>query len=98
MHLTKITNKAENLAPALQGSWGREWKDKYRLTIVKSHAYLSSIIFSEQSNINLQLPEHWPFYLQILSPSGSTNILVENSIELTMEPGQQFSAQFTLKL
>lgn len=98
MHLTKITNKVENLAPALQGSWGREWKDNYRLTIVKSHAYLSSIIFSEQSIINLQLPEHWPFYLQILSTSGSTNILVENSIELTMEPGQQFSAQFTLKL
>lgn len=99
LNLVRILDFSSELSlEALKGKFGRDWDEDYRITVVKSHAWLVSKVMTESKSIEIELPEHWPFFLQILSQSGVRNILVEDNINVNLVAGDQLAAQFTLKM
>lgn len=99
LNLVRILDfSSETSLEALKGKFGREWAEDYRITIVKSHAFLVSKIVEASTSFNIELPEHWPFYLQIISSSGIRNIRITDGININLSVGEQMTAQFTLKM
>lgn len=99
LNLVRILDfNSESSLEALKGKFGREWEEDFRLSIMKSHAFLSSKVMTESKTIEIELPEHWPFYLQVLSPSNTRNILITEGIQINLVAGDQLAAQFTLKM
>lgn len=99
MNSVKISDfDQEQIADALQGTWNRRWDSVLRLTTMKSHCILSSKVVTEATKISMTLPAHQSFYLQILSSSGSRNVLIDTdkSIDLMLNAGESVSATFTL--
>ena len=87
------------LADALKGYWARKWEDKVRLTVVRGHALLSSDIVAEDTVINMALPEHKPFYANVLSETSSRRILVDsNQLKTILHSGEQIQAVFTVEV
>lgn len=84
------------LGDALKGMWQRRWEAVIKLTIVRSHAILSSVIVNEETVVKMDLPTHEPFYLEILSESGSRNVLITDGINMTLNSGEQCRAVFTI--
>lgn len=86
------------IADALQGRWSKRWDAVLRLTIMKTHAFLSSPIVKETTEISMTLPAHQSFYLMIASSSGVRTVLVDTDapIKTTLQAGESASAVFTL--
>lgn len=87
------------LADALKGYWARKWEDKIRLTVVRGHAMLSSVIATEDTVIDLALPDHQPFYALITGESSSRKILVNTKqLKTILHSGEQLMAVFTVEV
>ena len=98
-HGTKISELTplEKLADGIKGYWLKEWGD-CKLTVVRGHAILSTLVMTESKTINFELPTHQPFYAQVLSSSGVRTILIEKNINITLNAGEQLSAIFTTEV
>lgn len=87
-----------SIQEALKGKYGRIWTTSYRLSVIKSHALFESIIVDQEYNLRVTLPEHFPFYMMILSSNGLRTVLITDNIDLTLSANEQAVAQFTLKM
>lgn len=92
-----IENKGY-LADALKGFWARKWEEFARLTIVRGHGLISSPIATKATLVKLKLPDHQPFYLNILKASGSRTVLVKDDVAIILQPGEQIQAVFTTEV
>jgi hypothetical protein len=92
-----IENKGY-LADALKGFWARKWEDFARLTVIRGHGLISSPIAEKATVVKLKLPDHQPFYLNILNSSGSRTVLVKDDIAIVVSPGEQLQAVFTTEV
>lgn len=85
------------LADALKGTWVKKWEGNVSLTVVRGHAMLSSPIVSSTIPIQLSLPEHDPFYAIVKSASGIRTVLCTDTLNVTLNAGEQIEALFILK-
>jgi len=83
---------------ALKGYWAKKWDEHVRLTVVKSHGLITSDIATEDVSVYLELPQHHPFYLQVLSANGTRNILINDHILINLTAGEQLSGIFTTEV
>ena len=86
------------LADALKGYWVRKWEDSIMLTVVKGHAMLSSLIAETDTVIDIWLPQHKPFYANILGLNSSRRILVTDKLQTLIHEGEQIQAVFTVEM
>lgn len=91
-------NFLEYAPDALKGVWIRKWDDFLKLTVVRGHAILTSIIATNEIYINQELPAHSAFYLSVLSSSGVRTVLVDKDqpVSMTLAIGEQIQATFTI--
>lgn len=97
VRLSDFSN-SDQTSEALKGYWARSWGDVVRLTIVKSHVLLSSVIVEKATAVSLDLPQHKPFYLTILGPNGVRTMKVEEGINIILAAGESMSAVFTVEI
>ena len=97
VRLSDFSNE-DQVNDALKGYWARNWGDIARLTVVKSHCLLSSIIVPEVTAVSMELPQHKPFYLNVLGPSGVRTVLITEGINVTLSAGESMSAVFTAEI
>lgn len=97
VRLSDFSN-VDQTSEALKGYWARNWGDIVRLTIVKSHVLLSSIIVEKTTAVKMDLPQHKPFYLTITKPSGVRIIKIEEGIDVTLTAGESMNAVFTVEI
>lgn len=97
VRLSDFSNE-DQTSEALKGYWARNWGDIIRLTIVKSHVLLSSIIVDKTTAVKVDLPQHKPFYLTIANPSGVRIVKIDEGINVTLAAGESMSAVFTVEI
>lgn len=87
------------LGDALKGYWAKKYDNILRLTIVRGHAMLSSCIVKEDAVLNMELPQHQSFYLNILGSSGERRVRIDDHIKnIQIYAGEQASALFTVEV
>lgn len=86
------------IADAIGGTWSKKWESILRLTVMKSHCFLSSKIVTESTDVHMDLPGHQSFYLQVCGSEGVRTVKIDTdeSIDLTLNAGESVSAVFTL--
>lgn len=78
-------NEGKNITQvveAIQGKWLKQQNEIVRLTILKSLLFITSDIVSKESNISMDLPEHGPFYLDIIGSESVTRVKIESNAKL----------------
>ena len=87
------------LSDALKGYWARKWENNVQLTIVRGHCMLSSPIMTAETIIDIEIPDHKPFYVNIISANSSRRELIETkNIKLILQSGEQLQAVFTVEV
>jgi len=93
-----LTNP-NTLGDAIKGYWAKKYDDILRLTVVRGHAMLSSRILEKDAVLNMELPQHQSFYLNILGASSERRVRIDDHIKnIQIYAGEQVSAVFTVEV
>ena len=70
---------------SLQGKWMKSQSNEFiRLTMLKSLLFITSDIVSKDTDIDIELPAHNKFYIQVISNTSISLILIEDNANLTL--------------
>lgn len=86
------------LSDALKGYWVRKWENNIKLTVMKGHAFLTSEVVDKDTVINIELPEHKPFYAVIIGADTIKRVLVKSNLSTIIHEGEQIQAVFTVEM
>ena len=83
----------------LKGKWYKYQSDFVRITILKDLCLITSSIATASVSLNIELPEHDAFYIQVNSSNVMSNVLIaaNAALVLTVSAGQSIFASFNYK-
>lgn len=98
MNIIKVMGESSNYKDALQGVWGYEGRKDVFLTIVKGVGFLQSVVFDEDTDIDIKLPSCYDFLAQVSSENGVRFVKVTGSRFVdTLSKGEQLNTNFKVK-